>query len=158
MKQKLYAWQEEVEKLAPLQERVDQLEGERTQIQDTNRHLHQQIQQLEGDLEKSHTELSKKTLDYNTLNECFTELQETRVNLENELQPLLEKRASISCILRENAQLLEGSDPKKHANLKKEHEALQTSMGGIKFKCKHYACSVCQKRERDGGGEREARV
>ena len=44
MKQKLCAWQEEVEKLAPLQERVDQLEGERAQIQDTNRHLHQQIQ------------------------------------------------------------------------------------------------------------------
>ena len=112
-----------MEKLAPLQERVNQLEGELAQIQDTNRHLHQQIQQLEGDLEKSHTELSKKTLDYNTLNERFAELQETRVNLENELQPLLEERASI---LRENAQLLEGSDPKKHANLKKEHEALQT--------------------------------
>ena len=129
MKQKLSAWQEEVEKLAPLQERVDQLEGELTKVQDTNRHLHQQIQQLEGDVEKSCTELSKKTSDYNTLNERFAELQQTRVNLENELQPLLEERASI---LRENAHLLEGSDPKKHANLKKEHEALQAHCQQLK--------------------------
>ena len=129
MKQKLSAWQEEVEKLAPLQERVEQLEGDLAQVQDTNRHLHQQIQQLEGDTEKSRTELSKKVLDYNTLSERFAELQETRVNLENELQPLLEERASI---LRENAQLLEGSDPKKHANLKKEHEALQAHCQQLK--------------------------
>ena len=122
MKQKLSAWQDEVEKLAPLRERVDQLEGELAEVHVTNRQLHQQIQQLEGDIEKSHTELSKKTSDYNTLNERFAELQQTRVNLENELQPLLEERASI---LRESAHLLEGSDPKKHANLKKEHEALQ---------------------------------
>ena len=122
MKQKLIAWQDEVEKLAPLRERVDQLEGELAEVHVTNRQLHQQIQQLEGDIEKSHTELSKKTSDYNTLNERFAELQQTKINLENELQPLLEERASI---LRENAHLMEGSDPKKYANLKKEHEALQ---------------------------------
>ena len=129
MKQKLSAWQEEVEKLSPLQERVDQLEGQLVLVEDTNRLLHQQIQQLEADIEKSHVELSKKTSEYNTLNERFAELQKTRVNLENELQPLREERASI---LRENAQLLEGSDPKKHANLKKEHEALQAHCQQLK--------------------------
>ena len=122
MKQKLSAWQEEVEKLAPLQGQVDTLQGELAQIQDINGQLHQQMQQLEGDIEKSQYELAKKASDYNTLNERFAELQQTRVNLENELLPLREERASI---LRENAHLLEGSDPKKYANLKKEHEALQ---------------------------------
>ena len=122
MKQKLSAWQEEVEKLAPLREQLDQMEVKLAQVEDVNKPLHQQIQQLESDIEKSRNELFLKTTDYNTLNERFAELQETRVNLENELQPLREERASI---LRENAHLLEGSDPKKYSNLRKEHESLQ---------------------------------
>ena len=123
LKQKLSAWQEEVERLTPLQERVDQLVGDLAQAQSVHEGLYQQIQQLEDDLEKSQRELAEKVLENNTLNERFVELQKTRVNLENELGPLREERATI---LRENAHLLEGSDPKKYANLKKENEDLKT--------------------------------
>ena len=123
LKQKLSAWQEEVEKLTPLRERAEQLESDHAQLQAINIELYEQIQQLEGDRDKSQQELAKMTSEFNTLSERFAELQETRVNLENELQPLREERAKI---LRENAHLLEGSDPEKHASLKKEFEALQS--------------------------------
>lgn len=123
LKQKLSAWQEEVEKLTPFKQKIKQLESELAQMETNNAELHQRIQQLENDVEKGRHELDKKASDYNTLSGRFAELQQTRVNLENELQPLREERATI---LRENAHLLEGSDPKKYANLKKEHEALKT--------------------------------
>lgn len=122
MKQKLMAWQEEAEKISPLQDRVEQLQTELARVRTANDDLQQQIQQLEADVAKSQRELSKKVADYNTLNERFVELQETRVTLENELQPLRKERASI---LRENAHLLEGSDPKKYAELKNKHEELE---------------------------------
>ena len=130
MKQKLAAWQEEVEKLTPVQERVNQLEIELAQMQGNNEMLHRRIEQLENDIERNKQELSEKISDYNILMKRFTELQETRVNLENELQPLREERATI---LRENAHLLEGSDPKKYASLKKEFEALQTHCEELEF-------------------------
>ena len=123
MKQKLSAWQEEVEKLTPLQEDMEQLQDEFIQAQSANEVLQQQVQQLEDDLEKTQHELVEKVDNYNTLSGRFAELQQTRVNLENELQPLREERAKV---LRENAHLLEGSDPKKYATLKKEHETLLT--------------------------------
>ena len=123
LKQKLSAWQKEVEKLAPFQQKIEQLDGELAQMKTNNAELYLQMQQLESDVEKGRHELAEKVSDYNTLSERFAELQQTRVNLENELQPLREERATI---LRENAHLLEGSDPKKYANLKKEHETLKT--------------------------------
>lgn len=123
MKQKLSAWQKEVEKLAPFQQKIEQLDGELAQMKTDNAELYQLMQQLENDVEKGRHELAVKVSEYNTLSERFAELQQTRVNLENELQPLREERATI---LRENAHLLEGSDPKKYANLKKEHEVLTT--------------------------------
>ena len=63
-----------------------------------------QMQSMTIEREKRESKLYRKANDYDTLIGRLTELQQTRVSLENELQPLRVERASI---LLDNAQLRE---------------------------------------------------
>ena len=66
-------------------------------------------------------ELERKGSDYDQLLERVTELQQVRVQLENELAPLRAERANI---LHENATLRESSDPEKYLQLKSNYTKL----------------------------------
>ena len=66
-------------------------------------------------------ELDRKVSDYDQLMERVTELQQVRVQLENELSPLRAERANI---LSENAALREGSNPDKYLQLKTNYSKL----------------------------------
>ncbi|CAI8049860.1 hypothetical protein GBAR_LOCUS27449 [Geodia barretti] len=66
-------------------------------------------------------ELDRKVSDYDQLMERVTELQQVRVQLENELSPLRAERANI---LSENAALREGSNPDKYLQLKTNYNKL----------------------------------
>ena len=66
-------------------------------------------------------ELDRKASDYDQLMERVTELQQVRVQLENELSPLRAERANI---LSENAALREGSNPDKYLQLKTNYNKL----------------------------------
>ena len=130
MQEKLIAWQQEFEKLAPLKDEVEQLREHTSQqdhelrrLTDDNDDLTEQMQSMLDEREKRESELRRKANDYDTLMGRLTDLQQTRVSLENELQPLREERASI---LRENAHLREGSDPQNYTKLKMEYESLVT--------------------------------
>ena len=130
MQEKLIAWQQEFEKLAPLKDEVEQLrdhvsqqEQELGRLTEDNDVLTGQMQSMIDENKKMESELYRKANDYDTLMGRLTDLQQTRVSLENELQPLREERAST---LRENAHLREGSDPQNYAKLKVEYESLIT--------------------------------
>ena len=123
---------QEFEKLAPLKDELEQLREHTSQqdhelrrLTDYNNDLTGQMQSMLDEREKSESELYRKANDYDTLMGRLTDLQQTRVSLENELQLLREERASI---LRENAHLREvsESDSQNYTKLKMEYESLAT--------------------------------
>ena len=78
-------------------------------------------QQAGGELGGVRSESKRKASDYDKLMERVTELQQVRVQLENELTPLREERANI---LRENAALREGTNPERYLQLKTSYSQL----------------------------------
>ena len=129
MKQKCDAWRDEVEKLAPLKDRVAHLQEENARLEEEiamakedNAGLGRQLQALSGTHGRQ-GELERKAAEYDTLMERMTELQGVRAQLENELVPLREERAAT---LTENAQLREGSQPEKYAQLRSNYSSLSS--------------------------------
>ena len=129
LRQKCDAWREEVEKLAPLRDEVGRLhahigglEEQIQSLQSDNESLGKQLQSVVEESERKQVETYRKAPpDYDNIRSQLAELQQVRVQLENELVPLREERASI---LTENARLREGTQPAKYANLKENYEAL----------------------------------
>ena len=128
MQQKCDAWREEVEKLSPLRDEVSHLQQENTRLQqDAARALHDNeglARQLEEVIRTKGAVaggLEDKGSEYDKLMERVTELQQIRVQLENELSPLRAERANI---LSENAALREGSQPEKYMQLKSNYAKL----------------------------------
>ena len=126
LRQKCDAWREEVEKLAPLRDEVGRLhahigglEEQIRSLQNTNEILGKQL--VEESERKQVETYRKAPPDYDNIRSQLAELQQVRVQLENELVPLREERARI---LTENARLREGTQPEKYANLKENYEAL----------------------------------
>ena len=78
------------------------------------------VQEVDGE-RGTRGELDRKASDYDQLMERVTELQQVRVQLENELSPLRTERANI---LSENAALREGSNPDKYLQLKTNYNKL----------------------------------
>lgn len=113
MREKCEGWKEEVERLMPLEEEVKRLQRE-------NEELAQQVTLLveEGERKALRAE-GGNVMDYDTMMRRMTELQDTRVSMEEELRQLREERASI---LQENAHLREGSQPQNYTNLKLKYE------------------------------------
>ena len=127
MQQKCDAWKEEVEKLSPLRREVaqprqenDRLQQELAQASEDSAELARQLQEMSSASGKI-GELECKAADYDQLMERVTELQQVRVQLENELSPLRAERANI---LSENAALREGSQPDKYLQLKNNYTKL----------------------------------
>ena len=127
MKQKCDAWREEVEKLSPLRDEVARLHQESVRLHqelarvtEDNAGLGKQLQELSSGRGKV-GELEQKANDYDQLMERVTELQQVRVQLENELTPLRAERATI---LSENTTLREGSQVEKYVQLKNSYAAL----------------------------------
>jgi chromosome segregation ATPase len=121
MRQKCDAWREEVEKLSPLRDEVAQLHQENARLKqelalvsEDNTGLARQLQEMSGASGRVGG-LERKASEYDQLMERVTELQQVRVQLENELTPLRAERANI---LSENAALREGSQPEKYLQLK----------------------------------------
>ena len=129
LRQKCDAWREEVEKLAPLRDEVGHLhahigglEEQIRSLQTDNESLGKQLQSVVEESERKQVETYRKAPpDYDNIRSQLAELQQVRVQLENELVPLREERTRI---LTENARLREGTQPEKYANLKKNYEAL----------------------------------
>ena len=118
MKQKYEGWKDEVQRLLPLEIEVKQLKvlnGELSQ------QLTLMVEEGERTKEVANGEAGGKTnmIDYDTVVDKLTFLQETRVTMEEELGHLREERASI---LKENASLREGSQPQLYAKLKMRYE------------------------------------
>lgn len=122
MMEKCKGWKEEVEKLLPLEEEVKKVRKE-------NEELAEQVTLLveAGEHKEPPTAAggggggSMNMMDYDAIIKRMTELQDTRVVMEEELHQLREER---SAILQENASLREGSHPQKYANLKVKHESV----------------------------------
>ena len=104
-----------------LREQTVQQERAIQRLTSDNDDLTRQFQKVIDNSEQGDPELSRKASEYDTLLDRYYELQQTRVQLENELQPLRQERATT---LRENAQLREGNDPQKYARLKKDYDGL----------------------------------
>ena len=129
LRQKCDAWREEVEKLAPLRDEVGRLhahigglEEQIRSLQINNESLGKQLQSVVEESERKQMETYRKAPpDYDNIRSQLAELQQVRVQLENELVPLREERARI---LTENAHLREGTQPEKYANLKENYEVL----------------------------------
>ena len=127
MQQKCDAWREEVEKLSPLRDEVAQLHQENARLQQKMAHVTEDNAELGRQLQEMSIsrgkvgELERKATEYDQLMERVTELQQVRVQLENELSPLRAERANI---LSENATLREGSQPEKYMQLKNNYAAL----------------------------------
>ncbi len=123
------AYQEEFENLAPLRDEVEHLREQTAQQEEEirrlttdNQDLTSQFQTLLDSSEKADPDIVRKANDYDTLLERYHDLQQTRIGLENEVQPLREERASM---LRENALMREGSNPESYTKLRLEHETLK---------------------------------
>ena len=129
LRQKCDAWREEVEKLAPLRDEVGRLhahigglEEQIRSLQSDNESLGKQLQSVVEESERKQVETYRKAPpDYDNIRSQLAELQQVRVQLENELVPLREERARI---LTENTRLREGTQPEKYANLKENYEVL----------------------------------
>ena len=128
MRQKCDAWRQEGEKLLPLRNEMQQLQAHISEIEEQcerlrldNGGLGKQLQSILEESERKQAEMTRKGTDYDILMQRFTELQQIRATLENELGPLREEREAI---LRENAHLQEGSQPEKYAKLKEEQALL----------------------------------
>ena len=139
MKQKCDAWRQEGEKLIPLKNEMQQLrahiselEEQCEQLRSDNDGLGRQLQSIVEESERKQAEMERKGTDYDVLMQRFTELQQIRATLENELGPLREEREAI---FRENAQLQESSQPEKYAKLKEEHALLLQQ-------CEHYQTAL----------------
>ena len=118
-----------MEKLAPLKDEVARLREENTmlhqkaaQATEDATGLGKQLQGLSVSRGRQ-GELERKAAEYDQMMERVTELQQVRAQLENELVPLREERATI---LTENAQLREGSQPEKYTQLLSNYNALST--------------------------------
>ena len=130
LRQKCDAWREEVEKLAPLRDEVGRLHAHASELEEQikflkadNEGLGKQLQSVVEESDRNRTEAYRKAPpDYDNLRDRFTELQQVRVQLENELLPLREERAAI---LLENTHLREGTQPERYAKLKEDHVALE---------------------------------
>lgn len=127
--EKVTAYQEEFEKIGPIHEELQKLREQRAQQVEEIRRLTAHNQNVTGQLQavfdnsdKVDPEIARKASEYDTLLDRYHELQTTRINLENELQPLRQERATI---LRENALLRESSNPESYSKLKQEHESLK---------------------------------
>ena len=109
MRQKCDAWRQEGEKLLPLRNEMQQLQAHISEIEEQcerlrldNGGLGKQLQSILEESERKQAEMTRKGTDYDILMQRFTELQQIRATLENELGPLREEREAI---LRENATL-----------------------------------------------------
>ena len=130
LRQKCDAWREEVEKLAPLSDEVGRLHAHASELEEQikflkadNEGLGKQLQSVVEESERNRTETYRKAPpDYDNLRDRLTELQQVRVQLESELLPLREERATI---LTENARLREGAQPERYAKLKEDHVVLK---------------------------------
>ena len=136
LRQKCDAWREEVEKLAPLRDEVGRLHahidglGEQIRsLQTNNESLGKQLQSVVEESERKQMETYRKAPpDYDNIRSQLAELQQVRLQLENELFPLREERARI---LTENARLREGTQPEKYAHLKENYDALDDHCGQL---------------------------
>ena len=124
----MQAYQAEYDSVASLKNEVELLRDQTVQqeraiqrLTSDNDDLTCQFQNVIDNSEQVDPELSRKVSEHDTLLDRYHELQQTRVQLVNELQPLRQERATM---LRENAQLKEGNDPQKYARLKKEYDGL----------------------------------
>ena len=109
MRQKCDAWRQEGEKLLPLRNEMQQLQAHISEIEEQcerlrldNNGLSKQLQSILEESERKQAEMTRQGTDYDILMQRFTELQQIRATLENELGPLREEREAI---LRENAAL-----------------------------------------------------
>ena len=124
MQEKCDAWRAEVEKLSPLRDEVAQLQQENIRLQEEAARATEDSAGLAKQLEEvmSTREAAEgKPADYDQLMERVLELQQVRVELENELGPLRAERAHV---LSENAALREGTQADKYANLKSNYAKL----------------------------------
>ena len=105
-----------------LREQTAQQEDEIRRVTADNQDLTSQFQTLLDSSEKADPEIARKANDYDTLLARYHDLQQTRISLENELQPLREERA---IMLHENALMREGSNPESYRKLKLEYDTLK---------------------------------
>lgn len=118
MKEKCRGWEGEVERLLPLEREVQDLKK-------TNEELTQQIMLLvekqdeEQEWQEGPGDVGRNMMSYDVLLKRLDDLQETRVFMEEELHRLREERAAI---LKENANLREGSQPQLYSKLKSQYE------------------------------------
>ena len=129
LREKVSAYQEEFEnvtllkdEIEHLRERTAQQEEEIRRLTADNRDLTSQFQTLLDSSEKADPEIARKAIEYDTLLARYHDLQQTRIGLENEVQPLREERASM---LRENALMREGSNPESYRKLRLEYDTLK---------------------------------
>ena len=123
------AYQEEFENLTPLKDEIEHLREQTAQQEEEirrltadNQDLTSQFQTLLDSSEKADPEIVRKANEYDTLLARYHDLQQTRISLENEVQPLREERASM---LRENALMREGSNPESYRKLRLEYDTLK---------------------------------
>lgn len=118
MKQKYEGWKDEVQRLLPLEREVEQLRLENLELSQQLTLMVEEGERKEATMKEGDSG-KKNVMDYDSMMERLTFLQEMRVTNEEELSRLREERASI---LQENASLREGSQPQLYTNLKKSYE------------------------------------
>ena len=116
MRQKCEGWQDEVQRLIPLEEEVEQL---RQANKDLSQQLTLMVEENERKQEKAEGSGEKNMMSYDKLMERLAFFQDNRVSMEKELCHLREERTSI---LKENAALGGKSQPQLYANLRKTYE------------------------------------
>ncbi len=129
MREKVIGYQQEFENMAPLKNEVEHLRAltaqqdeEIKKLTEDNNDLTTQFQTLLENSGRTDPETARKAAEYDVLIERYHDLQRTRISLENELQPLREERAKI---LRENAQLREGTNPESYKKMAVEYQTLK---------------------------------
>ena len=92
MKRKCDAWRQEGEKLLPLRNELQQLQAHISEMEEQCEHLRsdndglaKQLRSILDESERKQAELTRKGTDYDILMQRFTELQQIRATLENEL-------------------------------------------------------------------------
>ena len=129
MRQKYEVWREEASKITPLLEELQEL-------QEQNNHLEAELAELKASPSSSilgapepDTYGRKSSEEYDRLMERCMELQATRAQLESELGPLREERATT---LQELSQLREMvKHPERYEKLKEENAGLKEECGQL---------------------------
>lgn len=115
MKQKYEGWKDEVQRLLPLESEVEKMRILNGELSQQLTLVLEEGERKQAVVEGEASGKKKNVIDYDSLVEKLTLLQDTRVTMEEELGRLREERASI---LKENATLSEGSQPQLYASLK----------------------------------------